>query len=158
MPRATLDVFDQRLLDLVQRDADLSAEKLAEQVGLSPSAVQRRLKKLKTSGVIAATVCVLDPAKVGSPTLFVVGLELERERPELLARLSAWIEREDRVQQGYYLTGTWDLMLLIVVPSVGAFDSFMARLLEENPNVRRFSTSVVLSTRKRQLLLPVPDA
>jgi DNA-binding Lrp family transcriptional regulator len=157
MARDVLDLFDRRLLDLVQRDADVPAEKLAEQVGLSPSAVQRRLKKLRKSGVIASTVCVLDPAKVGNPTLFVVGLELERERPELLTRLAAWIEREDRVQQGYYLTGTWDLLLMIVVPSVSAFDSFMAALLEENPNVRRFSTSVVLSTRKRQLFVPVKE-
>ncbi|WP_204350149.1 AsnC family transcriptional regulator, partial [Klebsiella pneumoniae] len=44
MARSDLDGFDRRLLALVQRDAAQTAEALAERIGLSASAVQRRLK------------------------------------------------------------------------------------------------------------------
>jgi DNA-binding Lrp family transcriptional regulator len=155
MTASSLDSFDRRLLALVQHDATLSGEQLGDRLGLSASAVQRRLKRLRSMGVISATVAVLDPSKVGSPPTFVVGVELERERPELLARLRAWMSAEEAVQQAYYVTGAADLLLLIVVPDIPAFDAFMSRLIAENPNVRRFSTSVVLAAHKRQLTVPV---
>jgi DNA-binding Lrp family transcriptional regulator len=155
MAASSLDKFDRRLLALVQHDATLSSEQLGAQLGLSASAVQRRLKRLRSTGVISATVAILEPNKIGSPPTFVVGVELERERPELLARLRAWMSAEEAVQQAYYVTGAADLLLFVVVPDIPAFDAFMARLMAENPNVRRFSTSVVLAAHKRQLNIPV---
>ena len=60
-----LDSFDRKLLDRVQRNADLSAEAIGQEIGLSGSAVLRRLKRLKAAGVIQADVALVDPAKVG---------------------------------------------------------------------------------------------
>lgn len=155
MANVKLDRFDIQLLELVQRDATLSGESMGERVGLSASAVQRRLKRLRASGVISSTVAVLDPAKVGSPPFFVVGLELERERPELVSKLREWLSEEDAVEQAYYVTGNSDLLLFIVVPDIPSFDGFMARLVAENANIRRFSTNVVLGAYKRRLSLPL---
>lgn len=152
----SLDNLDVGLLNLVQREAGLSSEQLGERIGLSASAVQRRLTRLRKAGVISSTVAVVEPAQVGSPAFFFVGVELERERSELLAQLRAWIANEDAVQQAYYVTGNWDLLLLVVVPDVPSFDTFMSRFMAENPNVRRFTTSVVLATQKRGLFLPLP--
>lgn len=155
MPGMKLDLFDRRLLALVQRDADTTALALAEKVGLSASAVQRRLARLKAEGVITASIAVVDPEKVGRPTLFVVGLEVERERPELLAHLRAWLREEEAVQQVYYVTGSWDVIFIMAAPDMTAYESFTARLLAENPNVRRFTTNVTLSVQKRGLYIPV---
>ena len=52
MPELDLDRFDRQLLTLVQQDAALTAEQLAEHVSLSASAIQRRLKRLREQGVI----------------------------------------------------------------------------------------------------------
>ncbi len=82
-----LDAFDRQLLNLVQQDASRTADQLATHVALSVSAIQRRLKRLREEGVVERHVAVLDPRQVGRPTLFVVALEVERERPELLAQL-----------------------------------------------------------------------
>lgn len=155
MQSRELDDFDHRLLEIVQRDACLTSEELGERVGLSASAVQRRLQRLRSSGVIAATVAIIDPDKVGRPTFFVVGLEVERERPALLSRLRAWLSDEDAVQQAFYVTGNWDFVLVVAAPDVVAYDELMARLLADNPNVRRFSTNVALGIAKRKLLVPV---
>lgn len=155
MAETLIDSHDRKLLALVQQDADLTMEALADQVGLSPSAVQRRLKRLKTEKVIASTVAVVDPGKVGKPTFFIVALEIERERPELIARLRQWIQAEPQIQSCYYVTGTADFMLVMSAPDVEAYDALMNRLVADNPNVRRFTTNVVLSTTKRGLALPV---
>ncbi|MEN2710874.1 Lrp/AsnC family transcriptional regulator [Sphingomonas sp. NPDC092331] len=157
MARSDLDPFDRRLLALVQRDAAQTAEALAGQVGLSASAVQRRLKRLRATGVILGEVAVVDPLKVGKPNFFLAALEIERERPELIARLRQWLAAEEQVQQIYYVTGTADFVLVVVAPDVGAYDALMSRLMADNPNVRRFTTNVALGVGKRGLFVPIAD-
>ena len=155
MARSDLDRFDRKLLTLVQRDAGQTADALAEQVGLSPSAVLRRLKRLRETGVILSEIAVVDPLKTGKPNFFLAALEIERERPELIARLRQWMAAEEQIQQVYYVTGTADFMLVIVAPDVGAYDALMSRLMADNPNVRRFTTNVVLGVGKRGLFVPL---
>src|SRR6185436_16508657 len=131
-------------------------ERLAEQVGLSPSAIQRRLKKMREQGVIVRDIAVIDPRMVGKPTFFVVSLQVEQERPELLTQLREWIAVRNEIQQAFYVTGETDVVLVITAPDTEAFDAFMARLVKENPNVRRFTTNVVLGLLKQGLSIPVP--
>lgn len=150
-----LDSFDRRLLDLVQRDAAQTAEQLSEQVALSPSAIQRRLRRLRESGVILRHCAVVDPKKVGRPTFFVVGLQVERERPELLAQLRRWLAEEPQVQQAFYVTGDADFILVVTAASTEAYDELMTRLVSDNANVRRFTTNVALGVIKRDLAIPV---
>jgi DNA-binding Lrp family transcriptional regulator len=151
-----LDRFDRHLLNLVQADAGQTSEQLAQQVALSPSAVQRRLRKLKEAGVIVRHTAVLEPRKVGRPTFFIVSLEVERDRPELLAQLRNWVASEEQVQQAFYVTGEADFMLVVTAPDTETYDALMARLTIENPNVRKFTTNVALGVVKRGLSIPVP--
>ena len=156
-----LDAFDRGLLNLVQEDCTRTAEQLAEHVPLSPSAIQRRLRRLREEGVIARDVAVVDPRKTGRATFFVVGLHVERERPELLAELRRWLTSEPHVQQAFYVTGEVDFVLIITAPDTEAYDELMVRLVTENANVKRFTTNVALGVIKRGLTIPIaatPDA
>ena len=152
--RNTLDSFDRRILDIVQRDGELTADAIGERIGLSASATLRRLRRLKAEGAIAATVAIVDPATIGKPTFFIVALEIERERPELLAQLRRWFAGEDQVQQVYYVTGSADFVLIITAPDVDSYDALMARMIADNSNVRRFTTNVALGIGKRGLFVP----
>jgi DNA-binding Lrp family transcriptional regulator len=151
----TYDRFDRQLLNLVQEDSAQTAEQLAEQVNLSPSAIQRRLKRLRDDGVIERHCAVLDPKKIGRPTFFIVSLQVERERPELLAQLRRWLSHEEHVQQAFYVTGEADFVLVVTVPDTEAYDDLMGRLVSENANVKRFTTNVALGVVKRGLTIPI---
>ena len=151
-----LDRFDRQLLGLVQDNADRTAEQLAEQVALSPSAIQRRLRRLREEGVIARYAAVVEPKQVGRPNFFVVALTVERERPELLAQLRQWLATNEHVQEAFYVTGEADFVLVVTAPDTQTYEALMARLLSENPNVKRFTTNVALGVVKRGLTLPVP--
>lgn len=153
-----LDRFDRQLLNLVQEDAGQTADRLAEQVALSPSAIQRRLRKLREQGVIQRDTVVLDPKQVGKPTFFVVALQVERERPELLAQLRKWLTGQAQVQQVFYVTGEADFVLVVTAPDTESYDALMLRMVADNPNIKRFTTNVALSLVKRGLTIPVaPD-
>jgi DNA-binding Lrp family transcriptional regulator len=152
-----LDRFDRQLLRLVQEDAARTTEQLAARVALSPSAIQRRLRRLREAGVIAREIAVVDPRRVGRSTLFLASVQVESERPELLGRLREWLASEELVQQAFYVTGEADFVLVVCAPDTEAYDAFMARLVEANPNVKRFTTNVALNVLKRGLTVPIPD-
>ncbi len=151
-----LDRFDRQLLNLVQEDSAQTTEQLAAVVALSPSAIQRRLRRMREQGVISRDISVVDPRKVGRSTSFVVSIQVERERPELLSELRQWLAAQEHVQQAFYVTGEADFVLVICAPDTETYDALMARLVSENPNVKRFSTNVTLSVVKRGLTVPVP--
>jgi Lrp/AsnC family leucine-responsive transcriptional regulator len=151
-----LDRFDRQLLNLVQEDSAQTAEELADKLAHSPSAIQRRLRRLREQAVIVREVALVDPKKVGGMTFFVVSLTVERERPELLAQLRTWVATQEHIQQAFYVTGEADFVLIITAPDTETYDALMTRLMSENANVKRFSTNVTLSVVKRGLTIPIP--
>ena len=152
---ANLDKLDRRILALLQRDARLPAETIGAEVGLSASAVQRRLARLREDGIITGEVAVVDPRSVGRPLTMIVDLVVDGDRKELVAGLKHWIEREPAVQEAWYVTGDEDYVLVVTARDVDAYEQMMQRLLAENANVRRYRTRVVLGTLKRGLTLPL---
>jgi DNA-binding Lrp family transcriptional regulator len=113
------------------------------------------LRRLKDDGVIVRETAIVDPRHVGRPTFFVVSVQVERERPELLARLRAWLTDQDEVQQAFYVTGEADFVLVIAAPDTEAFDGLMAAMMADNPNILRFTTNVTLNMVKRSLFIPI---
>lgn len=151
-----LELFDRQLLNLVQENASLTADQLSENVALSVSAIQRRLKRLRASGVILRDTALVDPKRVGGPTFFIVALQVERERPELLIQLRRWLVEEPHVQQAFYVTGEVDFVLIITAPDTETYDALMTRMVSENANIRRFTTNVALGLVKRGSAIPIP--
>jgi Lrp/AsnC family transcriptional regulator, leucine-responsive regulatory protein len=152
-----LDSFDLRLLALVQQDARQSTESLAAEVGLSAAAVQRRLKRLRQEGVIAATVAVVAPEAVGRPMTFVVEVSLERERADLMDGFKRLMRATPEVQQCYYVTGDTDFVVVVTARSMADYEAFTRRTFFGNPNIRRFRTSVVMDRVKVGLTVPVGE-
>jgi Lrp/AsnC family leucine-responsive transcriptional regulator len=150
------DRFDRQLLNLIQEDAGQTAERLAERVGLSPSAIQRRIRRLREDGVILRDVAIIDPRRIGRTGLFIVSLQVERERPELLAQLREWLAAAEHIQQAFYVTGEADFILIVTAADAESYDALMAHMVAENPNIRRFTTHVALGVIKRGLRIPVP--
>ena len=150
-----LDKIDRRILAIVQKDARRPAELIGAEVGLSASAVQRRMSRMRDERIITAEVAVIDPMSVGHPLTMIVDVEVERERPELLASLKQWIAAQAFIQEAWYVTGAGDYVLIVIARDVDDFEASMQRMIAENANVRRFHTRVALSTLKRGLLVPV---
>lgn len=153
-----LDQFDRQILTIVQDDCQLKAEAIAEIVGLSASAVQRRLKRMRQDGVIAHEIAVLDHRAVGNIMTFIAGMVLERENYDALAKFKTWAERQAHIQQVYYVTGEVDLVAIITAEDVSQYDDITAHMMAENPQIKRIHTNVVLKPIKVGLYIPVPES
>lgn len=150
-----MDAFDTHLLSLLQQNNRLTAEQLSQQVGLSPAACQKRVKKLREHGAIEADIAVLSPQAVGRGLTLIVEVTLERERSEFLDAFKKTMQQAPEVMQCYYITGEADFMLIITVKDMNDYDAFTRRHFFDQANVARFRTNVVMDRVKVGLSLPL---
>lgn len=155
----TLDEQDQHLLTLLQDNADLSNLELARAVGLSPATTLRRVKRLKTEGVIERTVAVINPQAVGSGLLAVVEISLERQGEEALEAFAHLACAQAEVQQCYQVSPGPDFVLLVQLADMPHYHRFSQRLLTGDANVRNVKAyfSVKRHTFKAGLSLSSPS-
>ncbi len=150
-----LDAIDRKILSAVQVDAGQTAERLALCAGISPSAAQRRLKRLKRAGVVRQEVAVVSHEAVGRQLLMIVEVKVEREHEPESTRFMKRLLAAPEVMQCYYVTGRADYVLVCTFRSMGEYDDFSQSLFVENSNVVSFETSVVIKTVKMGLQVPV---
>jgi DNA-binding Lrp family transcriptional regulator len=151
----TLDDFDLRILARYQHDTQTPARAIAQAVGLSAAAVQRRLKRLRANGVIRREVAEVVPAAVGLPVTCLVAVDLERERVADLERFKRKMLGLAEVQQCYYVTGQADFVLVVLVASMADYDAFTQRALLDDDNVKSFVTMIVMDRVKTGVAVPL---
>ncbi len=150
-----MDRFDIKILNIVQRNNSLSIEKIADKVGLSPSAVRRRLRRLSEDAVIESNVSTISPEAVGLKLIAIVGVTLERESPHIIENFKKSMLSAPQVMQCYYVTGDADFVLIVTAKDMPDYEAFSRRFFFENPHVKRFHTSVVINRVKSGLVLPL---
>ena len=148
-----LDEFDHQLLALLQRDASTTLAVLGEAVGLSPSAVQRRLTRYRKHGLLRQ-VAVLDPKVLGGTTLAAVWVTMERESGRQHAAFCTRMRAAPEVQQCYVLAGEWDYLVILATTGVAHCREVAERLFVDEGNIRRYETRLVFDTVKLGLNLP----
>ena len=142
--RPMFDSFDLKLLNAMQENADRTAEQLAEIVALSPSAIARRLRRLREEGAIARTVSLLSAQLVDQRLRALVSIQLHDHAPAGgLADLRDRLQDLDEVQLCLEVSGSDDMVLLVACRDMAAFNAFADSELASSQVVRRYETSFV---------------
>lgn len=151
-----LDTTDLRVLDLLQRDASLSNQALAELAHVSPATCLRRVKRLVEIGIIERRVAILSPDKLGAGLSAIVEITLDRQGAEHLAAFEHKLLAEAAVQQCYRVSPGPDFVLILQVPDMPAYHALVLRLFTQDANVRNVKTffSVLRSKFEPRLALP----
>jgi len=146
-----MDDKDQEILRLVQSNSRLTADAIGHEIGLSPPAVQKRLKRLRETGVIESEIAVLCPAKVGREMTVIVQVMLERESRLHLDSFKRRMKIAPGVQQCYYTTGEADFILVVIVENIKAYEAFTQEYFFDESNVSKFTSSIVMDRVKVSL-------
>jgi DNA-binding Lrp family transcriptional regulator len=146
-----MDDKDLQILQHMQSNARVTAEAMADLVGLSPAAVQKRLQKLRASGVIEREAAILSPAKLGRDMTIIVEVILERENRRHLDEFKRRMRAAPCVQQCYYTTGEGDFLLILTVRDIAEYEAFTQTYFFDESNISRFKTSVVMDRVKVSL-------
>ena len=132
------DATDIRLLDLLQSDASLSNQDLAERAHTSPATALRRVRRLVDEGVIERRVALLNPDRVGGGQglTALVEVSLDRQGAEHLDAFEARAVAELAVQQCYRVSPGPDFVLVLWVAGIPAYNALVQRLFTQDANVR----------------------
>ena len=149
------DRIDARILEIVQKNNRLTSEAIAEMAGLSATACQRRLKRLRSEGIIEAEVSIVSAKAVGRPVQMLVLVTLERERSDIIDRFKKAIKSTLEVVNGFYVTGDADFVLYITARSMEDYERFTRQFFYENPDIKGFKTLVVMDRVKVGFAVPV---
>lgn len=150
-----LDRIDRHILNLLQQDNRISNQNLAEQVGLSPPACLRRVRKLREEGVIMADVALINPRVVGRYINIIVEIEMIRDQLDIYDAFKRKMDSVPEVTQCYQVTGEVDFLLMLMVEDMEAYEQFSRNYLSTEPNLRKFRTLISLRRDKFSTAIPL---
>lgn len=153
--RVQIDDFDRAILRVLQEDNGMPQRLIAERVGLSPPAVQRRIARLQASGVIIANTAIVNRDVVGQPVTAVIEVTLREDRTSMIERASRFFAAEPAVQQCYAVNGGVTFVIVLSAASLAHFDSLLRRLFGDNEDVATYRTFIVLNRVKVGLSVPI---
>ena len=146
-----LDEFDKKLLEQVQQNNRLTAQELGEIVGLSASAVQRRLTRLREERVIEADIAIISPTVMGVGLICIADIILQEGHTRALEKFKTDMLGCPLVKQCYYVTGTYDFVLIVHARDMAHYEDFTRTWLMGNHNVKHFYTHVVMERVKTNI-------
>ncbi len=155
----TLDATDLRLLELLQNDASLSNQTLAERAHVSPATCLRRVARLTAAGVIERRVALLSVEKLGAGLTAIVEITLDRQGAELLAEFEVRVAADASVQQCYRVSPGPDFVLIVQVADMPGYHALVQRLFTQDANVRNVKAffSVHRAKFDTRIALPSPS-
>lgn len=155
MPKTKLDDIDRKILAELQVDGRMTAQQLADQVGLSASPCARRVRLMEDMGVITGYVAVIDQDLVDLPISVFASIKLERQREDELKRFNAAIERWPEVVDCYLMTGQRDYLLRVVCADLPAYERFLKDKLTKHDGLASIESSFALTQVKHTNVLPI---
>lgn len=143
-----IDELDKKILNQLQQNNRITAEELGELINLSTSAVQRRLKRLRQDKIIEADISVISPAAVGFGITCVVDVTLHLGNSEVVDSFKRLLSARPEVMQCYYVTGTYDFVIIVNTRDMKHYEEFSKKYLMDNGVVKQFYTHVVMDKVK----------
>lgn len=159
--QSDIDSIDRRILQALQADGRLTFDELAGKVGLSASAVLRRVRRLEDAAVISGYVALVRPEAVGLGLTAYLNVRLEKHADShkrnpmdlFKAAVQAWPEVVECVS----LTGEMDYLLRVLVSDMAHYSRFVMDTLLKHPSVQDCKTSFVLDRVKQTTAVPLQE-
>ena len=153
------DQTDWQLLDLLQRDASLSNQALAERVHVSPPTCLRRVRRLHESGLIERQVALLQPDRLaalqGHGLAAIVEVSLDRQGAEQLDAFQTRAIADDAVQQCWRVSPGPDFVLIVHTRDMPGYLALSQRLFTQDANVRNVKAFFATQRAKFETKLPI---
>ena len=160
MESISLDAVDVQLLALLQSDASLSNQALAERVHTSPPTCLRRVKRLHEAGLVERQIAVLNPEKLSATIGFgltaIIEITLDRQDAQALEQFESRVAGEPAVQQCYRVSPGPDFVLVVHAANMPAYHALTQRLFTSDANVR--NTKAFFSIKRSKFGAELPLA
>ena len=155
MQNVHIDSVDRRILDLLQSQPGINAAAIGEEIGLSQSAVWRRMQGLREEGIIREQPVKIDREKIGLNTMVFAQVKLTSHGRSNLAAFAEAVRSYPQVLDCYVLLGNVDFLLRIVTEDIKSYEQFFFEKLSQLPGIQEINSSIALSEIKHSTVLPL---
>lgn len=158
MPKIhVLDKVDRKLLNLLQKDNQISTRALADKTHISQPTCLRRLRDMREAGIISADVALVDPFALGYGMLAFLEVSLSNQSDEHMLAFEARMNKEAEVMQCYFVSGDYDYFLVVHVLDMEAYYQFVRRVISGSGNVRHFQSRFPMKRAKFVTRVPFDE-
>ena len=149
-----MDKKDRDILRLVQSDAGLSMNDVAERTALSKTAVWRRVRDLEQRGVIRARVSVLDPEALGFNLMIFAFVRTNQHSDTWFSKFERAVDSIPEILEFHRTSGDIDYLLRVVARDMRHYDEIYKRLIRK-VDFADISSTFVMETFKSGTILPI---
>jgi Lrp/AsnC family leucine-responsive transcriptional regulator len=153
--RIKLDSLDRKALTLLSRQGRATWAELGQLLGLSAPSAADRVRKLEEQGVIRGYAALLDPPSVGYPLTAYISVSLASHRHR--ASFLRGIEKLEQICECHHVAGDDDYLLKVRCRDAEDLDRLLVVQLKEKLGVARTRTTIVLSTAKESVRVPIAE-
>jgi Lrp/AsnC family leucine-responsive transcriptional regulator len=140
-----LDSFDRNILELIQEDAGLSNQDIADKIGLSASPCSRRIKSLEERGYIERRIAVINPKSVNLKLTALLNIRMDKHTPERFENFERKISALPEVIECLLVTGQdADYQLKVVVPDMDEYHNVLLKNITTIEGVAGVHSSFLL--------------
>ena len=141
-----LDEFDRKILVVLRKDGRITFTDLAQQVGLSKTPCQQRVKRLVENGVIVGFRAIVDPAKLGLDHVAFAEVKLSDTREAALKEFNAAVRQIPEVEECHMIASSFDYLLKVRTSDIRKYRMVLGEKISSLPHVASTSTFVAMET------------
>jgi len=154
---APLDTIDRKILRALLEDGRQTNARLAERVGLSPSATLERVRRLERNGSIRGYRAVIDPEAVGYGVQALVGIRLRTHVAAGIQPFERAVQEVEGIVSCYHVTGPFDYVLHVVARDLADLRDLNNNQIAALPSMGRLESLVVLTEIKTGPVWPLEE-
>ena len=143
-----LDAFDRKILTVLARDGRITVTDLAQEVGLSKTPCQMRLRRLVETRVITGFRASIDPAKLGLDHVAFTEVKLSDTREQALEEFNSGVRRIPEVEECHMIASGFDYLLKVRTADIRRYRIVLGEMISSLPHVASTSTFVAMETVK----------
>jgi Lrp/AsnC family transcriptional regulator, leucine-responsive regulatory protein len=149
----TLDHIDYRILDLLQVDAKYTIKEIAAELGMTPTPVYERIRRMEEEGYIKRYVALVNKDKLDFHVVVFCQVSLKEHHRQVLNTFEQQVRSFPEIVECYHIAGTFDYLLKVIVRSMAEYQEFVVNRLASLEDLGQVQSSFVLSEVKHSTSL-----
>jgi Lrp/AsnC family transcriptional regulator, leucine-responsive regulatory protein len=150
-----IDDISLQILKILQEKARIPNVEVARQVGMAPSAVLERIRKLEKNGIIDGYEVRLNPKRLRRDLIAFITVTCRR--PCDAATTGRYLSDLTAVQEVHHVAGGDGLLVKVRVQGTEELGRLIREELAADEGIASTQTTVVMSTYKETALIPLDD-
>lgn len=146
--QSKINKTDLKILNILQTNARITNQQLAEQVHLSASACLSRVKRLESEGLLKRYITEIDLEKLAPHVEAFAEVTLDNHFPEDFKRFEEALAKVGDITDCYKISGAYDYLLKFVCSDVKSYNRISDELIDSNIGIGKMNTLIILERTK----------